>query len=196
MSASESETGAASPSNNHVRASASNPSSSNANSAAAGHVAEAPALYASTYAKPVNLAAHSLKYHGQIAKFSDCPPKGSGEHTDGFRVCFADLQHEKHFLPNAIADLTRLDGRAPTPCCSSYALSLFTTLPALVKHTQAILRTNRKFLLKKGDHYAQLILAPKEGRSTVATNDGHFDFFEYTNFNAVSRIKAHAKMPL
>jgi hypothetical protein len=111
-------------------------------------------------------------------------------------VCFADKLHQKNFVPNAIADLSRHDGRAPAPCCSSYAVSLFTTLPALVNKTKAILKTNPRFLLKKGDHYAEVKLEASDGRSTVATNDGHFDFFEYSNFNAIACIKHHAKMAL
>ncbi len=195
MSTSESQPEPASLPSNGIVASASGTSSNDAIADATG-ATSTPGATPTTYQAPVKLSVHALKYHTQIAQFNDCPPKGTGGYGIGYRVCFADPKHAKNFLPNAIADLSRQDGRAPVPCCSSYAVSLYTTLPALVKKTKAILKTNPKFLLKKGDHYAEVKLEVGDGRSTVATNDGHFDFFEYAGFNAVARINNHAKMVL
>ncbi|WP_343635457.1 hypothetical protein [Roseateles sp.] len=134
------------------------------------------------------ITSNALKYQAEISKFTGCPPKQLADHTYGFRVCFSDISDPRNFLPNAILDLNRLDGRAPPPCCSSYAVSLFSSLELLSVRVKAILKTNKKFLQKKGDHYVKISIDATCGRSTVADTHGHFDLFEYAHFNPVAAV--------
>jgi hypothetical protein len=142
----------------------------------------------STIALTATTVGHQLKYHKEISAFSDCPPKLIESQSQGFRVCFADINDSRNFLPNAILDLARTDGKAPLPCCSSYAISLYSSLESLSSRVTRILKTNKKFLQKKGNSYALLSLDSNCGRTTSPDANGHFDLFEYSTFSPLSKV--------
>lgn len=137
---------------------------------------------------------NALRYHLEINKNADCPPTSSGHQDVGYRFCFASKTDRRNFLPTSILDLSRTDGNAPAPCCSGYALSMFVSLENLIEKRDKLAKRIKKFAEKKGSHYAKLSLTKNCGRCASLNDEGHFDFFEYTTFNAINAITEHAEI--
>lgn len=132
---------------------------------------------------------HELKYHAQLQAFSNCPPAGNSGIGIGYRWCFEDINDQRNSLP---VSMLNPDGRR---CCNGYALSMFTTLDQAVARFNSLKNRFPEYETRVGTHYAQVRLRAEDGRSTPASNDGHFDFHEYTTFRLASSVLEHLRRP-
>jgi hypothetical protein len=160
-------------------------------------VAEAVAQYAPAAAQPA--AAVPFKYGAQIRTIAKCPVHP--HFTDlgmGYRFAKADIDHADNYLPIAKIDPDRtLHGQKPvTECCTGWALSMYTTVDALVARVHKAGVYAPKLLKRVGDHFIQVKLTPACGVHTGINDEGHFDFFERETFNGKNAVVAHGKMKL
>ena len=138
-----------------------------------------------------NPNATTFRYASQLSKVPSCPPPASTQ-VVGFRIVFEKIDHPKNFKPLAILEPKRkVNGRPITDCCSGYGLSMYCSIQQLRAHVRAVLRTSPLFLKKVGDHYAEIQLSAADGRCSIPSGKGHFDFFEYSGFVATAAVAQH-----
>jgi hypothetical protein len=138
-----------------------------------------------------------LKYAVELSKLANCPPPTKSEYRNGFRFAHSRIDDLKNFQPVAIRSPSRLSKLDQTACCSAYALSMFDTLENLLAKAKSLRKSNPQILKSIGDHAIELQLDAIDGRHTVKTlSTGHFDFHEFTDFNAATRVLSHAKLEL
>jgi hypothetical protein len=139
--------------------------------------------------------AREFRYHTHVVGLVGCPPPPpSAPLGYGYRFAKADLNDESNRLPVSLINPSRWVNRKPAICCSSFALSMYSTLDALVQRARVGVENSPMFLKRIGDHYVQLKLTPECGRQTIASDDGHFDLHEYTSFDFQSSVATHQKL--
>lgn len=137
-----------------------------------------------------------FKYSQQLAQTTDFNPEKLNNSINlGFRIVHSDLKHKENFLPVALKEPGRLIGREScTTKCTSYALSMFKSFNELRDRVQIIIKSNKNFLKRVGDHYAGVTITPDSGASTEISNSGHFDFHEAVTFIPFNSVNTHDKI--
>lgn len=118
-----------------------------------------------------------LKFGTELASISGCPSNDCGPHQRAaFRWVYKSLK-EDSFLP--VSKLQpRRRFKTSKACCSSYALSMFTTAELARKRYNQLV-TDRPELKKVfGDHLAEGMLDLTDGLQSKPDRSGHFDLHE------------------
>lgn len=136
-----------------------------------------------------------FRYHDHISKIACCP--GSANELfeeNNFRAVQKDIKFKNNFLPQAVYEPQRLLKCKPGAKCSLWGLSTYESVEGLRNLILKVEETTPNFRKKIGDHYAKLRLSSEVGRRTASDKFGHFDFYEYTNFDAQKSVIEHAPL--
>lgn len=144
----------------------------------------------SVAATSIAATASTFKYHVEIRQILVCPPNHAKcRDAAGFRFVRADLTHPANALPPAKINPARTVNTRPiTSCCTAFALSLFDSVSNLRSHARKLQKSSPQVLKAIGDHYAKVVITPQCGETTVPDARGHFDFFEYADFDLIKSV--------
>ena len=129
------------------------------------------------------------KYRTEMAEIAECPSHVTAPFKgDCYRAVRSDLKHPSNFLPIAKIDPHRLKKTRADQRCGLWGLSMYEHAHQLRELILKVEKHSPRFRLLIGDHCAHLRITAQHGRRTEATSTGHFDFYEYTTFNAEAVI--------
>lgn len=138
---------------------------------------------------------YELRYHHHISQIADCPCALSGEYEkDGFHLVQADLQSPANFRPKGLKDAAGYAVTAPEKRCVWWALSMFESPDHIRRRFNKAMRSNPKLGKLIGEYYVRFRLNHTLGRVSATASNGHFEFFEYTSFDAKSQALDHQKL--
>jgi hypothetical protein len=129
-----------------------------------------------------------LKYASILSKLTDCPPaKGAPLKREAFR--FVKSIHNESFLPVGVMNPRRLNHPNAQLCCSSAALSMFTSEGAARAKYKQLCSDHPNFAKIAGNQLAKGELHEQDGVQTEPTKAGHIDLHEYAGSNLLRRFK-------
>jgi hypothetical protein len=133
------------------------------------------------------------KYAASYAQIQNCPCTADTSFAEtSFHIVKAKIDHPKNFLPRAKRDPKSLQKvTTAEELCKSWALSMFEKAEQLKAHILKVERHAPMFRKRVGDHGVELTISAKHGRRTGSTGNGHFTFFEYSQFDASQAIVKH-----
>jgi len=143
----------------------------------------------------------SLKYNALIASMEisgDCPSLTcSKPQLEAFRWVTLPVDESLNYLPNILRNQAKgRPARSHWPDdtfkCSCCGLSMFTSKEAAVHKFSSIPELNRK---KLGfTHVARATITLDHGLASIPNREGHFDFFEYEDFDTVASFKLDSSL--
>lgn len=136
-----------------------------------------------------------LKYHAFTSKLDNCPADATLRCTEpAYRVVREQLNHPDNFLPQAMSQPDRLERSPAAKQCGLWALSLYSHPDQLRSLVEKMEKYSPKFRKTVGDYYVMLDIKEHDGRRTSADHFGHFNFYQYTTFDAVAAVKEHGPL--
>jgi hypothetical protein len=137
----------------------------------------------------------NYKYESYLASFCCCFPKDfSPIQTIAFRFCTSDRNNLTNFLPVFFKDDFENDPNSIL--CTHFALSFYSSEKKLKKKVKSGKTYADNFLKRVGDHHIAVKLDSFSGTQTKPSKRGHFDLFEYEEFDCNSSIISHSKIEL
>ena len=136
-----------------------------------------------------------LEYHAFISKIDQCPAAATMRCSEpAFRAVHADLNHTDNFLPQAITQPERLAKASKRKQCGLWSLSLYSDPDQLRSLILKVEETSPEFRKVVGDWYAKMDVQAHHGRRTQEDGFGHYNFYQYTNFDPHASVIEHAPL--
>jgi hypothetical protein len=130
----------------------------------------------------------TLRHKVGLAPLVNCPGKGVAFGDKCFHAVHDDLRPDS-FLPKA-------KRRPPkTIRCADWGISMFETRQQLIKFFAKLQGSFKMVRVILGDQIAEYHLTKDHGIRTAANNKGHFDFYDYDDFDWKSSIKGKTPLP-
>lgn len=139
--------------------------------------------------------ASEMRYHAFISKLDSCPAHATLRCNEpAYRVVHSDLKHPDNFVPQAVSQPDRLATASDSRQCGLWSLSLYRDPQQLRNLILKMEKTSPKFRKIVGDHYVKLDMKEHDGRRTPDDQFGHFNFYEYTTFDAHTAVQEHGPL--
>lgn len=136
----------------------------------------------------MNYKMANYKYQQHITKITGCPPRQGRARTLAYRWV-KNPTGPNDFLPPALKNPKRLKNcTTQNEACSSWALSMHDTIDASLDAYKNLQKTVVNIKKLFGDHIAEGFLTSNDGLITKSSQNGHFDFHEYTTSNVQSKF--------
>ena len=133
------------------------------------------------------------KYEIKIQSICNCPRDPYYPiQTKGYRMVNANQWDKKNYLPRNIKFNNSHANNSIN--CTDLALSFYISEKKLLAVALNSNRYGKNLYKKLGDHFVEIALDQFSGMQSKPSSSGHFDLYEFINFDCINSVKSFQKI--